>query len=73
MLIPVATENAVRMPGKVVKWRPVRSGIKEYCVQTSANWGHDSRFVSEASRTRLSPKPSRNQVIKVMLLARGEG
>ena len=38
-------------------------GIK----QTSANQGHDSTIVDEASSTRSSPKPSLSQVIKLML------
>ena len=34
--------------------------------QTSANRGHDSTFVDEASSTRLSTKPSSSRVIKLM-------
>ena len=46
--------------------------------QTSANQDHDSTIVDEASSTRLSPKPSQSQVIKLMLWmrvtqGRGEG
>ena len=46
--------------------------------QTSANQGHNSTIVEEASCKRLSPKLSQGPVIKLMLwtrvtLARGEG
>ena len=37
-----------------------------YGHQTSANRGHDSTFVDDASSRRLSPKPSQSRVLKLI-------
>ena len=38
----------------------------QHVQQTSANGGPDLTFVDEASSSRLSPKPSSSQVVKLI-------